>query len=212
MSSRSQPFIARNTPPIFSFGRYTLDLIRGAFLRGADEIKLRPKSYETLKHLVLNAGRLVPKTELIEVLWPEAVSVSDDSVNHCVRDVRRALGDDGQEFIRTVPGRGYMFVVPVETGAVPAVPSEDDQEAEEIGPNRPDRFTGSAKTSKRMAAASVVAVLVLAGIGWAWKNNTTDSGREHRWPAFSSSRRKATIRKGMNWRCEFSIISPRSLR
>ena len=114
MSSRSQPSIVPKIPPSFSFGSYTLDLNRGALLRGSDEVKLRPKSYETLKYLVVNGGRLIPKAELIAALWPDTVSVSDDSVMHCIRDVRRALGDEGQELVRTVPGRGYMFVVPAQ--------------------------------------------------------------------------------------------------
>ena len=156
MSSRSQPFLARNVPPRFSFGVYTLDVIRGALLRDADEIKLRPKSYEALKHLVLNAGRLVPKTELIEVLWPEAVSVSDDSVNHCIRDVRRALGDDGQEFIRTVSGRGHMFVAPLAAIPPQTISLQEDEKLQQTEPEPQDRLAaGTSQTSKRFAVASV---------------------------------------------------------
>ena len=190
MSSRSQPFVARKIQPPLAFGPYTLDLTRGALLRGDDEIKLRPKSYDTLKHLVLNGGRLVPKSEMIAVLWPDAAAVSDDSLTQCIRDVRKALGDDGQAFIRTVPGRGYIFAVPVETapleGSVP-----DDQQPEQVEANPSDRFGRSGKPSRRMSAVIVAGVLVLAGIAWAWKIQA-----DRRWAMASVSRVKQLAAEG----------------
>jgi DNA-binding winged helix-turn-helix (wHTH) protein len=96
----------------FSFDRFTLDLRRGC-LRGPDgEIELRPKSFEVLRYLVENAGRLVPKDEIIEAVWPNVV-VSDESLARCVSDVRLALRDRGQRIIRTVPRRGYLLAVPI---------------------------------------------------------------------------------------------------
>src|SRR6266436_8058760 len=123
---------------MFRFGEYTLDVVCGC-LRTADrEIELRPKSFEVLRHLVENAGRLVTKDELIKTVWRNVV-VTDDSLIQCVSDVRHAIADDGQTIIKTVPRRGYRFaapVVPVATGAgppgaagvsPPAVPSTGDR-------------------------------------------------------------------------------------
>lgn len=92
----------------FLFNEFTLDLMRGCLLRGNEEIKLRPKSFETLRHLVENSGRLVSKNELIAAVWPDT-SVTDDSLVQCLIDVRRALGEYGQQMIKTVPRRGYIF-------------------------------------------------------------------------------------------------------
>jgi TolB-like protein/DNA-binding winged helix-turn-helix (wHTH) protein/Flp pilus assembly protein TadD len=94
------------------FDGFTLDLTRGCLLRGAQEIKLRPKPFEALKYLVDNPGRLISKTELIEVIWPDT-AVTDDSLVQCLIEVRRALGDDAQQVIKTVPRRGYIFDRPV---------------------------------------------------------------------------------------------------
>jgi class 3 adenylate cyclase/predicted ATPase len=95
----------------FKFKGFTLDLRRGC-LRGPDgEIELRPKSFEILRYLVENAGRLVPKNEIMNVVWPNVI-VTGDSLARCVSDVRLALGDRGQRIIRTVPRRGYLFAVP----------------------------------------------------------------------------------------------------
>src|SRR6266436_7326589 len=99
-------------PEMLRFDDYTLDVARGC-LRTADrEIELRPKSFEVLRYLVENAGRLVTKDELIKAAWPNVV-VTDDSLMQCVSEVRHAIADDGQTVIKTVPRRGYRFAAPI---------------------------------------------------------------------------------------------------
>jgi adenylate cyclase len=96
----------------FCFAGYTLDLRRGS-LRAADrDIELRPKSFAVLRYLVENAGRLVPKDELIKAVWPN-VTVADEALTRCVSDVRLALGDSDQCIIKTLPRRGYLLAAPV---------------------------------------------------------------------------------------------------
>src|SRR5262245_56279081 len=99
----------------FCFEGYTLDLRRGCLRTGAREIELRPKSFEVLRYLVENAGRLVSKTELIKAIWPN-VTVSDESLARCVSDIRLALEDSEQRVIKTLPRRGYLFAAPVLPG------------------------------------------------------------------------------------------------
>src|SRR5256714_287866 len=96
------------------FDGFTVDLTRGCLLRGTKEIKLRPKPFDALKYLVENPGRLISKTELIGVIWPDT-AVTDDSLVQCLMEVRRALADDTQQIIKTVPRRGYIFDRPVTT-------------------------------------------------------------------------------------------------
>ncbi len=91
-----------------SFDGFTLDLTRGCLLRGTQEVKLPPKPFDALKYLVENPGRLISKAELIKALWPDT-AVTDDSLVQCLREVRRALGDEAQQIIKTVPRRGYIF-------------------------------------------------------------------------------------------------------
>jgi TolB-like protein/DNA-binding winged helix-turn-helix (wHTH) protein/Tfp pilus assembly protein PilF len=93
---------------IYSFDEFTLDLTRGRLLRGQEEIKLRPKSFEALKYLVENNGRLISKDELIHAVWVDT-AVTDDSLVKCLKDIRHALGDEAQQIIKTVHGRGYIF-------------------------------------------------------------------------------------------------------
>jgi len=58
------------------FDRYALDLARGCLRSGDQDIELRPKAFEVLRHLAANAGVLVSKQDLYEAVWPN-VTVSD---------------------------------------------------------------------------------------------------------------------------------------
>jgi len=100
-------------PPVnYEFGEFTLDVARGCVLKAGEEIKLRPKVYETLKYLVERPGRLVSKQELMQAVWPDSF-VTDDSLVQCTLELRRALGDRRQQLLKTVPRRGYLFTADV---------------------------------------------------------------------------------------------------
>ena len=91
------------------FHHFTLDLARGALLASdGTELPLRPKSFALLQLLVESAGRLLDRDTIMRALWPD-VFVTDDSITQCVGDIRRALGDEAQRLLRTVPRRGYLL-------------------------------------------------------------------------------------------------------
>ncbi len=98
------------------FDRFALDLTRGCLRASDQEIDLRPKTFEVLCYLVENAGRLVPKQELFEAVWPN-VAVCDDSLVQCIRELRQRLGDDDRRLIKTVSRRGYLLDATVSTEA-----------------------------------------------------------------------------------------------
>ncbi|MFO1074460.1 MAG: winged helix-turn-helix domain-containing protein [Geminicoccaceae bacterium] len=93
----------------YRFSGFTLDLARGALL-GADgvAIPLRPKSFALLRLLVEQAGRLLERDTIMAAVWPDVV-VGDESITQCVRDIRKALGDEAQALLQTVPKRGYLL-------------------------------------------------------------------------------------------------------
>src|SRR5438105_2412174 len=94
------------------FEGYTLDLTRGCLRSLSGETELRPKTFELLRYLVENAGRLISKDELVNAVWPNVI-VSDDSLAQCVSELRHALKDSERRIIKTVPRRGYLFAAPV---------------------------------------------------------------------------------------------------
>ncbi len=112
----------------FLFSGYRLDLRRGSLSANDGEIALRPKSFEVLRYLVENAGRLVPKDELISSVWPN-VTVADEALARCVSDVRAALDDNDQSIIKTIPRRGYVFNATVSRDGI----SRDSEIAGPVG-------------------------------------------------------------------------------
>src|SRR5437867_303245 len=109
---------------IHCFDEFALDLTRGCLQHGQEEIKLRPKSFEVLKYLVDNSGRLISKDELIHAVWVDA-AVTDDSLVQCLKDIRHALRDEAQHIIKTVHGRGYIFDTEVRDSGSPPTFMED---------------------------------------------------------------------------------------
>jgi TolB-like protein/DNA-binding winged helix-turn-helix (wHTH) protein/Flp pilus assembly protein TadD len=175
MTSQS-PHIRR-----IDFGTYALDVERGALFGPNGELKLRPKSYEVLAHLVRNAGRLVTKDELLDAVWGRAV-VTEDSLSQCLVEIRRALGEEGREVIRTVPRRGYIFDVPVSM-----VPGRGDAAVENQGaaasspplipPSAPAPAkdpTGMAR-SGRLAVRSAALLLAVVVLAWSWPGREAEA-------------------------------------
>ncbi|HEY2943779.1 MAG TPA: winged helix-turn-helix domain-containing protein [Vicinamibacteria bacterium] len=142
-------------PHLYSFDDFTLDLDRGCLLHAGEEVKLRPKVFGALKYLVENSGRLVTKAELVDAVWSDAF-VTDDSIVQCLVELRRALGDEAQRFVRTVPRRGYIFAAGVSPG------TEREEEVKvavaEALPTRSNRPIVIALTA--LAVAAVGAVLL----------------------------------------------------
>jgi DNA-binding winged helix-turn-helix (wHTH) protein len=103
----------------YQFANMTLDLARGSLLGANGEIELRPKSFNVLRYLVANAGRVVSKDEMLQVIWPDVI-VSEDSLTRCISDVRFAIGDRDAAIIKTIPKRGYRFEAIVTTSAAKA--------------------------------------------------------------------------------------------
>ncbi|HEY2930275.1 MAG TPA: winged helix-turn-helix domain-containing tetratricopeptide repeat protein [Acidobacteriota bacterium] len=98
----------------YQFGRFRLDIAGRLLLREGEIVMLPPKVVDTLLVLVQNAGRLVEKNELLKKVWPDAF-VEEGSLARTISILRKALGDgvEGQEYILTIPKRGYRFVAPV---------------------------------------------------------------------------------------------------
>jgi DNA-binding winged helix-turn-helix (wHTH) protein len=110
----------------YRFGDFTLDLDDGFLRRGAEEVALRPKTFEVLIYLVERHGRLVTKAELIDAIWPDA-AVTDNSLAQCLAEIRRALADDSQQSIRTVARRGYLFAAPMTAAPLRFTRAGDDR-------------------------------------------------------------------------------------
>jgi DNA-binding winged helix-turn-helix (wHTH) protein/Flp pilus assembly protein TadD len=96
---------------VLRFGSFLLDVPRRTLVHGPDAVPLSPKELDVLIALALSRGRLVAKDELIHSAWG-ADAVSDSALFQTMYRLRRALEhyDPHEEYITTVPARGYQFV------------------------------------------------------------------------------------------------------
>jgi pimeloyl-ACP methyl ester carboxylesterase/DNA-binding winged helix-turn-helix (wHTH) protein len=99
---------------VFRFGPFELNVREHRLARGGNVIPLRGKVFDTLRLLLDNAGRLMPKEELLRALWPDAV-VEENNLNHNISLLRKTLGEKTAEqvYIETIPRIGFRFVAPV---------------------------------------------------------------------------------------------------
>jgi pimeloyl-ACP methyl ester carboxylesterase/DNA-binding winged helix-turn-helix (wHTH) protein/class 3 adenylate cyclase len=106
--------------PLLTFDRFKIDPSSGQLYGDSGPISLTPKALSLLEYLAARPGRLVKKSELLDAIWP-GVFVADGALKVCIREIRRALGDDAQapRFIETAHRRGYRFIAEV-TQSMPA--------------------------------------------------------------------------------------------
>lgn len=93
------------------FDDCVLDPVRRELSRGGVSVKVEPKVFDLLVHLIQNRHRLVRKDDIIAHVWRGRI-VSDSALTHAINAARNAIGDDGkaQRLIRTSSRWGYRFV------------------------------------------------------------------------------------------------------
>ncbi len=106
---------------IYTFDGYELDLDQFELRRDGERVAVEPQVFDVLAHLVEHRTRVVSKVELLESVW-KTTFVTESALTSRIKGARHAVGDDGrsQRMIRTVHGRGYRFVAPVEVFVTPA--------------------------------------------------------------------------------------------
>ncbi|MDP9220802.1 MAG: alpha/beta fold hydrolase, partial [Actinomycetota bacterium] len=118
-------------------GAYVLDTAVFELRLGESSISLEPQAYDVLLYLIEHRDRVVPKEELMDAVWGGRF-VTEAAVTSRIKQVRRALGDDGQtqRLIRTLHGRGYRFVGTIDSAASPVAPPADAAAPPSVSPVR----------------------------------------------------------------------------
>jgi TolB-like protein/DNA-binding winged helix-turn-helix (wHTH) protein/Flp pilus assembly protein TadD len=144
----------------FSFGPFRLDAGDLVLRRGDEEIPLTRKAVETLLVLVENAGHVMGKEALLERVWP-GTFVNESTLAQNILTLRKALGKQasGEDYIGTVPKRGYRFEARV-TESAPADAA--------VWPGRFAPRPPRAPLSRHVVFYSSVAVVVAIAISAAY--------------------------------------------
>jgi DNA-binding winged helix-turn-helix (wHTH) protein/Tol biopolymer transport system component len=138
---------------IYEFGPFLISAGERVLRRADRIVPLTPKCFDTLLALARHRGRVVEKEELIRAVWPDSF-VEEGNLSQNIFTLRKVLGapPEGEQYIATIPKRGYRLAVPVVSAAdSPAV-------------RRPPW-----RTSYIILAAALGA-LALVAARWSWRS------------------------------------------
>ena len=93
---------------------------------------MEPQVLDILAALVTRRDQMVTKQDLVDQVWGGRF-VSDAALSSRIKSARQAIGDNGrdQRMIRTIHGRGFRFVGPVEEVLAPNAPKSSVVREEE---------------------------------------------------------------------------------
>jgi serine/threonine protein kinase/DNA-binding winged helix-turn-helix (wHTH) protein len=120
---------------LWRFGECELDE-GGRVLRvRGTPVDIEAKPFEVLRTLLLHAGEVVTKAELLEAVWP-GTAVVDGSLATAISKLRKLVDEDGRVIV-TTPRVGYKLAVPVHCRvAHEAASPELDLQAGDVVPRR----------------------------------------------------------------------------
>lgn len=95
---------------VHSFGNLTIRLNEQVVLVGEKVISLAPSEFDLFALLVKNNGVTLSRDSICYVLYGREYDGVDRGLDLKVSRLRKALGDDKSEKIKTIRGKGYVFI------------------------------------------------------------------------------------------------------
>jgi two-component system KDP operon response regulator KdpE len=110
---------AQGETPVFVSGDLAVDLASRQVTRAGEPVKLSPKEFELLRHLVAHAGKVLTHRQLLREVWGPAQAEEVQYLRVFIRGLRQKLEDDPTRptHILTELGVGYRLQLPPEQRA-----------------------------------------------------------------------------------------------
>jgi two-component system KDP operon response regulator KdpE len=110
---------AQGELPAFVSGDLTVDLVRRRVTRAGSDIRLSPKEFELMRHLVAHAGKVLTHRQLLREVWGPAQADEVQYLRVFIRGLRQKLEPDPTRptHILTELGVGYRLQLPPEQRA-----------------------------------------------------------------------------------------------
>jgi predicted ATPase/DNA-binding winged helix-turn-helix (wHTH) protein len=168
---------------VFEFGGYQLDDDRVALTGPDGVIHCEPQVFRVLVHLVQNRHRVVPKEELLDVVWGDRF-VSESALTSRLKAARRAVGDTGHEqhTIKTVHGVGYHFVAEVRSVTTTEAPPPPASRA--FPAPRSDLIGREADLAGVLRTVGAARVTTIVGTGGVGKTSLALAAGQRLWDDF----------------------------
>ncbi|HYH06195.1 MAG TPA: response regulator transcription factor [Thermoanaerobaculia bacterium] len=101
--------------PVLRLGDLEIDILNRRVRAGDREIHLTSLEQSLLYLLAANAERVLTRDEILDYLWGADYVAESNVVDRHIRNLRLKLQNHSRQpqYIATVPGRGYRFLVPI---------------------------------------------------------------------------------------------------
>jgi two-component system, OmpR family, KDP operon response regulator KdpE len=106
VTRRAQP--AGERDPVVTVGRHSVDFAARTI---TDDVRLTPREWELLEHLVRHSGKLLTQHSLLQELWGPQYRTETNYLRQYMARLRRKLELDPAHprHLLTEPGMGYRF-------------------------------------------------------------------------------------------------------
>lgn len=166
----------RKNETLLHFGDFTLNLERRGLYSGTNRVHLTSKPLETLIFLVQNRGRVVEKQEILDAVWKD-LFVTEDTLVHAIREIRRSLADDrdNPRFILTVPRQGYRFVSDVSVGTLKEIPTvtPPPEQLAQLPPASIEKYPVTQEKRAVWPYALLLGIVALLSVMWLARSIST---------------------------------------
>jgi two-component system KDP operon response regulator KdpE len=110
---------AQGELPVFASGELRIDLVGRQVTRAGQPVKLSPKEFELLRHLVAHAGKVITHRQLLREVWGPAHGENVQYLRVFIRGLRQKLEPDPTRptHLLTELGVGYRLQLPPEQRA-----------------------------------------------------------------------------------------------
>jgi DNA-binding winged helix-turn-helix (wHTH) protein len=126
-----------------SFGGFRVFPGARALMLHGEAVPLGSRAFDLLLVLLRSRGHVVAKEEIVRAVWPSTF-VDESNLRFQMTVLRKALGAE-REWIKTIPGRGYLFVAEEEAALPPAFTA--------------DLVSSSGETARSALAGSVILII-----------------------------------------------------
>lgn len=106
---RGAPATAADAHEVLRYEDLTMDLAAHRVERAGGEVALSPTEYRLLELLLINAGRVLSKGQILENIWVYDFGGDTNVVERFISNIRRKVDDGRPPLIHTVRGFGYTL-------------------------------------------------------------------------------------------------------
>lgn len=155
-------------------GDFFVDVTRNQITQKTQSQKIPPKALSVLTCLAKNANKVVSHDEILTEVWPDTV-VTPNTLQRSIAQLRKALGENSQSYIKTHAKQGYSLEVEVrwqdKIDEISEIISSDvtsttsvETETTNEAVIAPDKITSEKTDKKNVSLIVIIATVIIIAL------------------------------------------------